>query len=61
MSNFTVRFEMYGDFIMEAETARDAEKQAADSLIKWGGFGTVADDVQVDGVTVLDGMTQEQP
>lgn len=62
MSNtFTVRFEIFGDFVIEAESESAAERLAADSLIRWGGFGTVAENVQVDGVTIVDGMTEVQP
>lgn len=58
MSTFTVRFEMYGDLVVEAETSQDADRFAADSLIRWSGHGTDAQDVQIDGVTVHGVMTE---
>lgn len=59
-TSFTVRFEMYGDVVLEAESAAAAERLAAYALIRWKGFGTDTEDVSVDGVSIFDDMTEER-
>lgn len=58
MSTFNTRFEMYGDLVVEAESAQEAEEQAAAALIRWRGLAIGAQDVSVDGVTIHPDLTE---
>lgn len=58
MATFSTRFEMYGDLVVEAENAQEAEEQAAAALIRWNGLAIAAQDVSVDGVTIHPDLTE---
>lgn len=50
MSAFEVRFNMFGAATVDAANTEEAAKLVSGDLIRWSGFGTDLDDVQVDGV-----------
>ena len=59
MPRYAVRFaEMYGDFVVEADNPREAEQIASNELMRWSGFGTDADEVRVEGLTIHTDMTE---
>lgn len=58
MPRYAVRFaEMYGDCYVQANTPQEAEDIAQRELAHWTGFGMNVD-VQVDGLTIHDDMTE---
>lgn len=59
MPRYSVRFQMYGDYVIDADTPDEANQLASNDLIHWSGMGTDADGVQVDGVTIHGDMTEE--
>jgi hypothetical protein len=50
---------MFGDYVLHADTAREAESLALQDLTYWSGTG-LDGEIQVDGVTVHDDMTEVQ-
>lgn len=60
MPRYAVRFQMYGDYVVEADGPTEAQEFASQDLIHWSGTGTDADDVRVDGVNIHSDMTEEE-